>query len=52
LLSNAGIGATVGLILSCLAVIAIGVRRDEVLSREQLGYIAKQSAGGKWTDES
>jgi capsular polysaccharide biosynthesis protein len=50
--TNAGIGAVVGLIFSCLAVIAIGVRRDEVLSREQLGHIAKQSASGKWTDES
>jgi capsular polysaccharide biosynthesis protein len=51
-LSNAGIGAAVGLILSCLAVIAIGVSRDQVLSREQLGYVAKQSVGGKWTEES
>jgi hypothetical protein len=45
-------GAAVGLILSCLAVIAIGVRRDDVLSSEQLGHVAKQSAGGKWTEES
>jgi capsular polysaccharide biosynthesis protein len=51
-LSNAGIGAAVGLILSCLAVIAIGIRRDVVLSREQLGHVATQSAAGKWTDES
>lgn len=51
-LSNAGIGAAVGLVLSCLAVIAIGTRRDKVLSREQLGHVAKQSVGGEWTEES
>jgi capsular polysaccharide biosynthesis protein len=51
-LSNAAIGAAIGLIFSCLAVIAIGVRRDKVLTREQLGYVAKRSAGGEWKEES
>lgn len=51
-LSNAAIGAAIGLIFSCLAVIAIGVRRDKVLTREQLGYVAKRSAGGEWKEAS
>ena len=51
-LTNAGIGAAVGFLLSCLAVIAIGVRRDKVLSREQIGYVAEQSAARGWKEES
>lgn len=51
-LTNAGIGAAIGFILSCLAMIAIGVRRDKVLSREQIGYVANQSTTGQWKDES
>jgi len=50
--ASAGIGAAVGFLLSCLAVIAIGVRRDKVLSREQIGYVAEQSAARGWKEES
>ena len=50
-LTNAGIGAAVGLALSCVAVLAIGVRRDRVLSREQLGHVT-QSVAGERTQES
>jgi hypothetical protein len=51
-LTNAAMGAAIGLVFSCLAVIAIGVRRDKVFTREQLGYVAKRSAGGEWKEES
>jgi capsular polysaccharide biosynthesis protein len=51
-LSLAGVGAGLGLVLSCLAVLVLGVRRDKILSRDQMAYVASQSTGGERTDRS
>jgi capsular polysaccharide biosynthesis protein len=50
-LYNASFGGAIGLVLSCLAVLATGVTRDRILSRDQLAYVARQT-GGAQTDES
>jgi capsular polysaccharide biosynthesis protein len=48
---NASFGGAVGLVLSCLAVLATGLTRDRILNRDQLAYVAQQT-GGAQTDES
>jgi capsular polysaccharide biosynthesis protein len=50
-LYNASFGGAIGLVLSCLAVLATGVTRDRILNRDQLAYVAWQT-GGAQTDES
>ena len=40
LLVDAGTGGAIGLGLSCLAVLAIGVRRDRILNRDHVGYVS------------
>ena len=42
-LPNATFGAIFGLVLSCLAVLATGARRDRILDRGQLAHLAEQS---------
>lgn len=49
LLYSAGIGAGWGLALSCVAVLAIGIARDRILSGAQLAVVA-QETGNAWTD--
>jgi capsular polysaccharide biosynthesis protein len=51
-LYDAGIGGGVGLVLSLLAVLATGVRRDTVLDREQLAYVTEQWTAGERGDGS
>jgi capsular polysaccharide biosynthesis protein len=50
-LYDVAFGGAWGLALSCLAILAIGVARDRILSTDQVGYVAKQT-GNAWTDES
>jgi capsular polysaccharide biosynthesis protein len=50
-LYNASFGAALGLALSCLAVLALGVSRDRILNRDQLAYVARQPGVAR-TDES
>jgi capsular polysaccharide biosynthesis protein len=45
-LSAAGFGAVLGLILSCLGILATGARRDAVLSGDHLAYVADSEIGG------
>lgn len=45
-LAAAGTGAVLGLVLSCLAVLATGARRDTVLTGDHLAYVAEQAIGG------
>ena len=48
-LEVAGSGAALGLVLSCLAVLATGARRDAILNSGHLAYVADEANGG---DES
>jgi capsular polysaccharide biosynthesis protein len=43
---HAGVGGGLGLTLSALAVLALGVRRDRILDRDQIAYLASGSAAG------
>lgn len=52
LLTDIGFGAALGLILSCLAVLATSVRRDRILNRDQLGYVSDESMDVGRTGES
>lgn len=40
---DAGTGAALGLVLSALAVLALGAGRDRILDRDQIGYLATGS---------
>jgi capsular polysaccharide biosynthesis protein len=42
LLSNAAVGGGIGLALSCLVVLGLGIARDRVLSRDHLAYVTDQ----------
>lgn len=46
---NATFGAVFGFLLSCLAVLATGARRDRILNRHQLAHITKESIVGDRT---
>jgi capsular polysaccharide biosynthesis protein len=48
-LEAAGSGAALGLVLSCLAVLATGARRDAILNGGHLAHVADEANGG---DES
>lgn len=50
-LYSATMGGALGLALSCLAVLAVGVRRDRILNPDQLSYVAQQTGRAR-TDES
>jgi capsular polysaccharide biosynthesis protein len=51
-LADAGTGAALGLVLSCLAVLAVGAGRDRILDRDQIGYLASGSTVGERTEDS
>jgi capsular polysaccharide biosynthesis protein len=50
-LYNAGIGGAIGLVFSCLLILAVGLTRDKVLDRNQAGHVAA-SANGNGRDGS
>jgi capsular polysaccharide biosynthesis protein len=50
LLYSAGIGAAWGIALSCVAVLAMGIARDRILSSAQLAVVAQEN-GNAWTDD-
>lgn len=49
---DAATGAMLGLVLSCLAVLALGAGRDRVLDRDHMAYISTGSAAGARTEDS
>jgi capsular polysaccharide biosynthesis protein len=47
---DAGTGAALGLVLSVLAVLAVGAGRDRILDRDQIGYLTDGSTVGARTE--
>jgi hypothetical protein len=52
LLDDAATGAVLGLVLSCLAILALGAGRDRVLDRDHMTYIATGSAAGARAEDA